>query len=302
MFKGMIYYYSKYKHNVYNNSFRTIITNLNHIPSTLLLIRLKTTSSKALESKTIPKKERCTRWTKDEFETLENAVKNHGKVWCYISRNYFNNNRSPRAMSSKWNRELKLPEKAVEKHQKNLLKKPENSKLKDLNNTKKNTIGEQKTIKNSRNLWWTKKELKTLEEAVEKHGYDWEFISKNYFQKNRTSRAISDEWVELRNIELLSNLIKEHGTISQLMNRSRDSVTHEKREKNIDQPQSRLNRKKSYYFNFLIHGDYDELRKLIDKYDKDWSKIINRSKNSVLKQYLFVKFNKNRSPLTTNKN
>ncbi|PKK72787.1 hypothetical protein RhiirC2_742038 [Rhizophagus irregularis] len=42
---------------------------------------------------------------------------------------------------------------------------------------------------------------------------------------------------------------------------------------------------------YNLYENYDELQKLIDKYGRDWTKIakiMNRSKNSVLKQYLFM--------------
>ncbi|PKY55463.1 hypothetical protein RhiirA4_504331 [Rhizophagus irregularis] len=327
MFKGMIHFF---KYNVYNDSFQTIIPNLYHfrlikIPSTLLLIRLKTTSSRVSESTIVPKKEllkgnRSKLWTEDEFITLRNAVNKHGKDWNYISKNYFFENRTPSAISTKWNRtinELKTLKKAVKKHGKDwnyISEKYFNNnrtsnallaKWKYLKNALDKTEDVVSNLKDSKIIGnrWTEDELKTLKNAVEEHGCDWELIFKKYFHGNRSLRAISNKWRQFKNEswskeedKLLFDLIKEHGMhwkkISKLMNRSHDSVskryekvTHvkcEKREKRL----TYRDRKK-----YNLYENYDELQKLIDKYGRDWTKIakiMNRSKNSVLKQYLFM--------------
>ncbi|CAB4381137.1 unnamed protein product [Rhizophagus irregularis] len=216
MFKGMIHF----KYNVYNDSFQTIIPNLNHfrlikIPSTLLLIRLKTTSSRVSESTIVPKKEllkgnRSKLWTEDEFITLRNAVNKHGKDWNYISKNYFFENRTPSAILTKWNRfwtinELQTLKKAVKKHGKNWNYISE--KYFNNNRTSNALLTKWKYLKNELNLKnskiignrWTEDELKTLKTAVKKHGKDWKYISEKYFNNNRTSNALLTKWKYLKN-------------------------------------------------------------------------------------------------------
>ncbi|GBB87468.1 hypothetical protein RclHR1_13940006 [Rhizophagus clarus] len=253
MFKGMIYYFKNKC-----NGFQTMTPSLSHFRSSKIthsLIRLKQISSGVSKSKIVPKKGQLKRkgdlWTDDEFKTLENAVKLHGKDWNYISKNYFFDNRTPAAISIKWRcyltkDDLKTLEYAVSKHGKNWdyiskeyfnnnrapkilsakwerfkneLKKPKNivSKLKDRNNT----IREPKKIKCSRNHW-TDKEIRTLKKAVKEYGHhNLEFISKKYFQDSRSVSAISSKWRTLNSCsrnrwtenedKLLFDLIKKHG-------------------------------------------------------------------------------------------
>ncbi|PKC71545.1 hypothetical protein RhiirA1_496544 [Rhizophagus irregularis] len=282
MFKGMIHF----KYNVYNDSFQTIIPNLNHfrlikIPSTLLLIRLKSTSSRVSESTIVPKKEllkgnRSKLWTEDEFITLRNAVNKHGKDWNYISKNYFFENRTPSAILTKWNRfwsinELQTLKKAVKKHGKdwNYI----SEKYFNNNRTSNALLTKWKYLKNELNLKnskiignrWTEDELKTLKNAVKKHGKDWNYISEKYFNNNRTSNALLTKWKYLKNE----------------LDKTEDVVSNLKDSKIIG--------------NRWTEDELKTLKTAVKKHGKDWNYISekyfnnNRTSNALLTKWKYLK-------------
>ncbi|CAB4480880.1 unnamed protein product [Rhizophagus irregularis] len=282
MFKGMIHF----KYNVYNDSFQTIIPNLNHfrlikIPSTLLLIRLKSTSSRVSESTIVPKKEllkgnRSKLWTEDEFITLRNAVNKHGKDWNYISKNYFFENRTPSAILTKWNRfwsinELQTLKKAVKKHGKdwNYI----SEKYFNNNRTSNALLTKWKYLKNELNLKnskiignrWTEDELKTLKNAVKKHGKDWNYISEKYFNNNRTSNALLAKWKYLKNE----------------LDKTEDVVSNLKDSKIIG--------------NRWTEDELKTLKTAVKKHGKDWNYISekyfnnNRTSNALLTKWKYLK-------------
>src|SRR5271154_5403082 len=84
---------SQHKYNLYNSIYR------------VQMIRLKTSSVK-LESKPVlkerPQLAISSRWTQDEIKILKEAISKHGMDWMYISKEYFQANRTPSALLNKW--------------------------------------------------------------------------------------------------------------------------------------------------------------------------------------------------------
>ena len=88
----------KYNKSVYR--IQTILPNLVHSQPKFinapLMIRLSTT-------KDIPKNKRLIRWTEHDLMKLVGAISKHGRDWKFISKEYFNGDRTPSGLEAKWN-------------------------------------------------------------------------------------------------------------------------------------------------------------------------------------------------------
>ncbi|CAG8475212.1 15807_t:CDS:1 [Funneliformis caledonium] len=169
-------------------------------------------------------------WTDQELKTLFDAFSKHGSDWNIISKEYFQESRTPSALKNKWKRaniwtkveENKL-EDAISKHGEDwefiskeyfqmkrtprILKikwktflKRQTQKSRTLRDAVKEYFQVSRSPSSLKHKWvrsvnhLTEEEVRLLQDAVSKHGKDWEFISKEYFQTNRTPRELKNKW------------------------------------------------------------------------------------------------------------
>ncbi|CAI2168352.1 16644_t:CDS:1 [Funneliformis geosporum] len=262
-------------------------------------------------------------WAKNEIKLLEDSVSKHGKDWKFISKEYFQESRTPLGLCNKWKRtniwtkveQVKL-EDAVLKHGKDwefiskeyFETKHSTRKLKSKWKSffKGRTLGDavkeyfpvSRTPSSLKHRWersinyLTEEEVRILQDAVSKHGKDWEYISKEYFQTIKTPRLLENKWNNHwtdDEVRKLGDAVAKHGECWNLISkkyfeasRTISSINHKwvRSIKNLTEEEVRI----------LIYA--------IKKHGEDWEFIskeyfqMDRTPREISKEY----FQMNRSP------
>ncbi|CAG8681381.1 10615_t:CDS:1 [Funneliformis mosseae] len=160
-------------------------------------------------------------WTKEEFDTLQDAIEKHGKKWTFISKNYFNSERNPNSLNIKWVNSIlsqlrpsyynkwtleddKILEEGVKEYGSG--KWMEISKL--FSDKDRNQVAHRWYLLSKKKRGkWTKEEDQMLLDLLDKHGKRWKLLSEILDRpstsiRTRYERINSNPWTTEENIKL----------------------------------------------------------------------------------------------------
>ncbi|CAG8432754.1 7081_t:CDS:1 [Diversispora eburnea] len=204
-------------------------------------------------------------WSPVESKLLQTAIATHGKDWKLISENYFKNSRSPQVICKKWH---------------------------DIYRKNENISMDEYLIK--RYTKWTLEELRSLHQAVIKHGKDWNYIS---FNSGRTPKVLARKWSLISNnkidiwkedkiekkkprtyrkwthseIEMLENAVKLHGKEWKLI--SQKYFNNIRTPSVLSNKWAYISRDKTDYYNTWTQVEDQILRENVEKFGSKWSQI-----------------------------